>query len=91
MSPQAVASPEELEHFARELKQFTTQLRDSTARLQGQFTNLGDTWRDQEQQKFAQEFQQTMRVLQQFTRSADQQIPFLQRKAQRLREYLNQR
>lgn len=91
MSPQAVASPEELEHFARELKQFTTQLRDSTARLQGQFTGLGDTWRDQEQQKFAQEFQQTMRVLQQFTRSADQQIPFLQRKAQRLREYLNQR
>lgn len=91
MSPQAVASPEELEHFARELKQFTTQLRDSTARLQGQFTGLGDTWRDQEQQKFAQEFQQTMRVLQQFTRSADQQIPFLQRKAQRIREYLNQR
>ncbi len=91
MSPQAVASPEELEHFARELKQFTTQLRDSSARLQGQFVNLGDTWRDQEQQKFAQEFQQTMRVLQQFTRSVDQQIPFLQRKAQRLREYLNQR
>ena len=32
-----------------------------------------------------------MRVLQQFMRSADQQIPFLQRKAQRLREYMNQR
>ena len=46
---------------------------------------------NQEHQKFAQEFQQTMRVLHQFTRAADQQIPFLQRKAQRLREYLNQR
>lgn len=91
MSPQAIASPEELERFARDLKQFTTQLRDSTSRLHSQFSSLGDTWRDQEQVKFAQEFEQTMRVLQQFMRSADQQGPFLQRKAQRLREYLNQR
>lgn len=91
MSPQAIASPEELERFAQDLKQFTTQLRDSTSRLHGQFTHLGDTWRDQEQAKFAQEFEQTMRVLQQFMRSADQQVPFLQRKAQRLRDYLKQR
>jgi len=32
-----------------------------------------------------------MRVLHQFMRSSDQQIPFLLRKAQRLREYLHQR
>ena len=91
MSTQAIASPEELERLARDLKQFTAQLRDSTARLNGQFSQLGDTWRDQEQARFAQEYEQTMRVLQQFMRSADQQIPFLQRKAQRLREYMNQR
>ena len=89
--PQAIASPEELERFARELKQFNQQLGESSKRLQGQFGNLGDTWRDQEHQKFAKEFDQTMRVLHQFMRSADQQIPFLQRKAQKLREYLNQR
>lgn len=88
---QAIASPEELERFARDLKSYTTQLRDSSTRLNGQFSSLGDTWRDQEHQKFAQEFQQTMHVLDQFMRSADQQIPFLQRKAQRLREYLSQR
>jgi uncharacterized protein YukE len=90
MSPQAIANPEDLERFANELKHFNSQLLDSMSRLQGQFANLGDTWRDQEQHKFAQEFEQTMRVLHQFTQSADQQIPFLQRKAQRLREYLNQ-
>ncbi len=91
MSPQAIASPEEIERFARELKQFNQQLRESMSRLQGQFNGLGDTWRDQEQKKFAQEFEQTMRVLNQFQRSSDQQIPFLLRKAQRLRDYLNQR
>ncbi len=91
MSRQAIADPEDLERFARELKQFNGQIRDSMSRLQGQFGRLGDTWRDQEHQKFAQEFEQTMRVLHQFMRSSDQQIPFLLRKAQRLREYLHQR
>lgn len=91
MSPKAVADPEDLERFARELKQFNGQLRDSMSRLQGQFGRLGDTWRDQEHQKFAQEFEQTMRVLHHFMQSSEQQIPFLLRKAQRLRAYLNQR
>ncbi len=89
--PQAIANPEELERFARNLKQFNAQLRESMARLQGQFSSLGDTWRDQEQQKFAQEFEQTMRVLHQFSQSADVQIPFLMKKAQRIRDYLQQR
>ena len=88
---QAIGSPEELEKFARDLKQFNGQLAENMNRLQAQFTQLGDTWRDQEQQRYAQEFAQTMRVLQQFSRSSDQQIPFLLRKAQRLRAYLSQR
>lgn len=91
MSPKVYATPEDLERFARELKQFNNQLQSSMSRLNSEFKRLGDTWRDQEQQKFAQEFEQTMRVLQQFQRSSDKQIPFLLRKAQRLREYLNQR
>ncbi len=90
MSPQAVADPEDLERFASELKRFNAQLADGMARLQGQFTGLGETWRDQEQQKFAQEFEQTMRVLHQFRRSSDQQIPFLLRKAAAIRTYLQQ-
>ena len=91
MSSEVKAKPEDIERFARELKQFNDQLRDNMARLQGQFARLGETWRDQEHQKFAQEYEQTMRVLHQFMRSADQQIPFLLRKAQRLRDYLDQR
>jgi uncharacterized protein YukE len=90
MSPQAIASPEELERFAHELKQFNAQLRDGMSRLQGQFASLGDTWRDQEHQKFAQEFEQTMRVIHRFMQVSDQHIPFLLRKAQRVRDYLQQ-
>ena len=89
--PQAVVNPEELERFAQNLAQFNAQMRDSMSSLQGQFSALGDTWRDQEQVKFAQEFQQTMRVLHQFIRVADDHNPFLRRKAQKARDYLNQR
>jgi uncharacterized protein YukE len=91
MSRQAIASPEELERFASELRTFDTQLLQSMSRLQGQFHRLGDTWRDQEHQKFAREFEQTMRVLHQFIQVAEEHHPFLIRKAQRLREYLAQR
>lgn len=89
--PQAIANPEDLERFARDLKQFNGQLKDSMTRLSAQFRQLGDTWRDQEHQKYGQEFEQTMRVLNQFMRSSDEQIPFLLRKAQHLREYLASR
>lgn len=89
--PQAIANPEDLRRFSADLKQFNNQLRESMSRLQAQFTRLGDTWRDQEHQKFAQEFEQTMRVLHHFMRVSDEHIPFLLRKAQRLDEYLRQR
>ena len=91
MSPQAIVNPDDLERFARELKQFNEQVRGSTSRLQGQFGRLGATWRDQEHQKFAREFEQTMRVLHQFMRTSEVHIPFLLRKAQRARDYLSQR
>ncbi len=52
---------------------------------------LGDTWQDQESQKFAGEFQDTMKVLRKFIETSQSQGPYLMRKAQRIEEYLNQR
>jgi len=91
MSPKVEAVPEDIERFARELKQFNSQLMENMRRLQAQFNRLGETWRDQEHQKFAREFEQAMRALYQFQRASEQQIPLLLRKAQILREFLNQR
>lgn len=88
---QANANPEEIERFCADLKQFNGQLEESMTRLNAQFRQLGDTWRDQEHQKYGQEFERTMRVLSQFMRSSGEQIPFLLRKASRLRDYLSQR
>jgi uncharacterized protein YukE len=87
---QAVADPNELRRFAAALKAFNAQLDGSTKSLKAGFSQLGDTWRDQEQQKFAQEFMQTMQVLQHFMNTANEHIPFLLRKAQRIDDYLHQ-
>lgn len=88
---QAVVNPEELRRFAQGLKLFNTELREKMAVLHGQLVNLGDTWRDQEHEKFAEEFAQTLHVLEAFVEVADQHIPFLLRKAERIEEYLQQR
>jgi uncharacterized protein YukE len=88
---QAIVDPIELRRFALALKQFNGELRDRLAALHGQMIGLGDTWRDQEHEKFAQEFEQTVHVLGAFIENADQHIPFLLRKAERIEEYLQQR
>ena len=88
---QAIVNPRELRRFASDLKRFNAELRGSTARLQAQFYRLGDTWRDQEHARFAREFEQTMRVLERFRQVADEQIPFLVRKADAADEYLHRR
>ena len=87
----AVVDPAELRKFAQDLKRFNTDLQQRMTALHGRLTALGQTWRDQEQTKFTEEFDQTMRVLAKFTEASNQHIPFLLRKAQRVEEYLQQR
>jgi uncharacterized protein YukE len=89
--PQAIVDPAELRRFAHNLKQFTNELQNQALVLHGQMIGLGDTWRDQEHEKFAEEFEQTMQVFHRFADIAQQQIPFLLRKAERVEDYLLQR
>jgi uncharacterized protein YukE len=88
---QAIMDPAEVRRFADELKRFNSDLKDRTASLQARFAALGDTWQDQEQMKFAEEFRQTMKALRKFIEVSGQYTPYLLRKAQRIEEYLNQR
>jgi hypothetical protein len=87
---QAIVDPLELRRFAHHLKQFNAEVRDRVAALHGQLVGLGDTWRDQEHEKFTQEFHETMHVIHHFLEAADQHVPLLIRKAERIEEYLQQ-
>jgi uncharacterized protein YukE len=88
---QAIVDPEELRRFAHNLKQFNTELFNRLSVLHGQLVGLGNTWRDKENEKFTQEFEQTMIVLKRFIEAANLHIPFLLRKAERVDDYLKQR
>ncbi len=89
--PQANLEPEEVRRFAHSLKQFSTELQGQLQVLHGQLVNLGNTWRDQEHERFAQEFEETVHVLKRFMEAAEEHVPFLLRKAERADEYLQQR
>ena len=87
----AVVDPAELRRFAQDLKRFNLDLQNNIKILHGRMVALGQTWRDQEQTKFTEEFEETMRVLIRFTEASEQHIPFLLRKAERVEDYLQQR
>lgn len=88
---QAIVDPAELRRFAQSLKRFNVDTQTNLAALHGQLLALGDTWRDQEHERFVAEFDQTIAVLEKFLEVADEHIPYLQRKAERIEEYLSQR
>ena len=89
--PQAIVDPGELRRFAVNLKQFNGELMNQMTVLHGQLMGLGQSWRDRENEKFVEEFEQTLLVIKRFVESTNQHVPFLMRKAERVEEYLQQR
>ena len=87
----AVVDPDEMRQFAMALKKFTERLNGDMRAMQGKMMSLGQTWRDQEHDKFAADFEDTMRAMARFSKSAEEHIPFLLRMAERVEEYLRQR
>jgi uncharacterized protein YukE len=87
----AVVDPGELRRFAQDLKKFSTDLQQQTGALNARMATLAQTWRDQEQAKFSEEYEATVRVLQKFTKAAETHVPYLLRKADAAEAYLNQR
>jgi len=89
--PQAIMDPEQVRRFAEELNRFNADLQNRMGSLSARFKALGDTWKDQEHDKFQEEFLQTMKTLKKFADASARFSPYLLRKAQRIEEYLNQR
>lgn len=88
---QAIMDPEKVRRFAEELHRFNNDLQNRMALLQARFVALGETWQDQEHEKFREEFVQTMKAMKKFIELSNQHAPYLLRKAQRIEEYLQQR
>lgn len=88
---QAIVDPNEIRRFASNLKRFNAELQTGLAALHGQLVALGDTWRDQEHEKFREEFEQNIANHERFLEQSNEFILFLLRKAERIEDYLSQR
>jgi len=87
----AHVDPTELRRFARDLSRFNSELQTLISGLHSRLLGLEKTWHDQEQRKFAQEFEQTMKVLSRFLDASERHVSFLAKKARHIEEYLQQR
>jgi len=89
--PQAIADPDEIRLFARNLKKFSGEVEDRMTTLAAQMASLGRTWRDQEHKKFVEAFEEHMRGMARLVDDAGKYIPYLLRKAEIIDDYLQQR
>ena len=87
----AVVDPAELRRFAQELNRFNNDLHTLMSGLHARLRMLEGTWRDQEQRKFTEAFEQTVKTLGTFLDSSREHVAFLSKKAGYIEEYLNQR
>jgi uncharacterized protein YukE len=89
--PQAIVDPEELRMFAQNLKKFSTEIQGRITLLGTQLVALSKTWRDQEQRKFTEEFEQQVKGVSRLIELIERHIPYLVHKAEIIEEYLQQR
>jgi uncharacterized protein YukE len=87
----ANVDPAELRRFVQDLKRFNSDLETLVGTLHGKITALEGNWRDQEQKKFSEAFNQTCKALGVFLEASNQHAVFLAKKASLIEAYLQQR
>jgi uncharacterized protein YukE len=87
----ASVDPAELRRFARDLTRFNADLETLVVGLQGRLKDLEKSWTDQEQKRFTQEFELTVKTLRRFLDASALHVTFLAKKARHIEDYLQQR
>jgi uncharacterized protein YukE len=87
----ASVDPAELRRFAQDLNRFNNDLQDLLAGLNGRLRGLEATWRDQEQRKFTEAFDTTVKAIGGFLEESHQHAVLLAKKAAAIEAYLGQR
>ncbi len=87
----ANVDPIELRRFAADLNRFNNDLQTLLSGLNAKLRGLEATWRDQEQKKFTEGFDQTVKALGTFLESSHTHSQFLAKKAALIEEYLKMR
>ena len=87
----AHVDPTDLRRFAQELNRFNNELQTLLGGLHAKLRMLESTWRDQEQRKFTEAFEQTLKVMGGFLEASHDHVTLLGKKATLIEDYLKQR
>jgi len=87
MSNKVELDIDELERFANQLQVFNQQLEQITYKIEGQFQNLGSSWRDEQYAKFSEEWHSTFRVIYKYIdQNAPEYVRYLKVKVAKFRD-----
>lgn len=84
----AIGNPDDIVNFSNALESYLNIISEETDRLNAVFLQLGETWQDQQRQRFEETYQQLQAALSNFKENASEQIPHLRTMAEDLRTYL---
>ena len=87
----AFVDPAELRRFAADLNRFNNELMTLIAGLKGRMNGLEASWHDQEQKKFSEAFEATVKGMGSFLEASHTHVSFLAKKASLIEDYLKQR
>ena len=85
---QAIADPEQLRQFAAHLHRFSEEIKNLSGNLSGHMNQLEQTWRDEQQRKFADEFNSQMQQMSRLIKASEEHVRYLLRKAEQIDAYL---
>ncbi len=85
---QAVVDPEQLRQFAAHLHRFSEEMKQRSTALAAQMNQLEQSWRDEQQHKFAEEFTTQMMQMKRLIQATEKHVPYLLRKAEQIDAYL---
>lgn len=83
------ATPEEIRNFRGSLLNYNEWLKDKTISLKGNFDELSQTWQDQQQQRFATQFEALKKLIDRFLIHSEEFVLYLERKSMKIDTYLD--
>ncbi len=85
---QAIIDPEQLSAYSSFLRGALEHLTEAFSTLDNDFTDLGNTWKDEKFQNFSKVFAESKGQVNAFCKVGENFLEHLQRKEQAIREYL---
>ncbi len=89
MAQAEITDRDELDSFIRTMEDFNSEIEGQLRNLQGNWSELGQVWRDQKYQEFAEKWEETVQLIQNYLTHAPEYVSHLQTKLRQVDEFLN--